>query len=59
MEEEKLGFIPNEPGLHASDDEAQKIEDAIDTWKEKEEQRVCPSFKKMSYWETVSSCKSL
>ncbi|MGA0232309.1 MAG: hypothetical protein ACO3MG_08715 [Saprospiraceae bacterium] len=36
-----------------------KIEKAIDTWKDKEDQRVCSSFMKMSYWETLSSRKSL
>lgn len=59
MEKEKLSFIPNEAGLPATDEASQKIEEAIDVWREREEKRVCNSFKKMSYWETVSSCKSL
>lgn len=59
METEKLSFIPNEAGLPATDDESQSIENAIDTWKQKEEKRTCNSYKGMSYWETISSCKSL
>ena len=59
MKTEELSFIPNESGLAATDDAGQKIENAIENWKRKEDNRVCKSYKKMSYWETISSCKSL
>ena len=59
MKTEELSFIPNEPGLPATDDASQRIEDAIETWKHKEDKRSCKSYRGMSYWKTVSSCKSL
>jgi len=59
METDNLNFIPNEPGLPATDKSSQRIENAIEKWKAKEDRRTCKSYRGMSYWETVSSCKSL
>jgi nuclear transport factor 2 (NTF2) superfamily protein len=57
--EENLSFIENEPGMPASDEASQKIENAIENWKSMDEDRQCDSYKRMSYWKTVSSCSAL
>ncbi len=59
METEELNFIPNEAGNCHSDREAQKVQSAVQKWKTQENRRSCKSYRGMSYWETVSSCKSL